>query len=92
MMPGAGGSDSRMRLVAGTGIILAVVPLLGLACGQPAAPPPTTTPTSIQPLTAPVPPREIPTVRPTATNPESTEGRPWGQPLKKAEGAPLNLG
>ena len=23
--------------------------------------------------------------------PESTEGRPWG-PLKKAEGAPLNLG
>ena len=25
-------------------------------------------------------------------NPESTEGRPWGQPLKKAEGAPLNLG
>ena len=24
-------------------------------------------------------------------NPESTEGRPWGQPLKKAEGAPLNL-
>ena len=24
--------------------------------------------------------------------PESTEGRPWGQPLKKAEGAPLNLG
>ena len=25
-------------------------------------------------------------------NPESTEGRPWGQPLKKPEGAPLNLG
>ena len=24
--------------------------------------------------------------------PESTEGRPWGQPLKKLEGAPLNLG
>ena len=24
--------------------------------------------------------------------PESTEGRPWGQPLKKAEGVPLNLG
>ena len=23
--------------------------------------------------------------------PESTEGRPWGQPLKKPEGAPLNL-
>ena len=22
---------------------------------------------------------------------ESTEGRPWGQPLKKPEGAPLNL-
>ena len=27
-----------------------------------------------------------------APKPESTEGRPWGQPLKKAEGAPLNLG
>ena len=26
------------------------------------------------------------------TNPESTEGRPWGQPLKKPAGAPLNLG
>ena len=26
------------------------------------------------------------------SKPESTEGRPWGQPLKKAEGAPLNLG
>ena len=26
------------------------------------------------------------------TKPESTEGRPWGQPLKKLEGAPLNLG
>ena len=24
--------------------------------------------------------------------PESTEGRPWGQPMKKLEGAPLNLG
>ena len=24
--------------------------------------------------------------------PESTEGRPWGQSLKKPEGAPLNLG
>ena len=24
--------------------------------------------------------------------PESIEGRPWGQPLKKLEGAPLNLG
>ena len=24
--------------------------------------------------------------------PESTEGRPWGQPLKKLLGAPLNLG
>ena len=24
--------------------------------------------------------------------PESTEGRPWGQPLKKPSGAPLNLG
>ena len=29
---------------------------------------------------------------PTSTNPESTEGRPWGQPLKKPAGAPLNLG
>ena len=27
-----------------------------------------------------------------ASKPESTEGRPWGQPLKKAAGAPLNLG
>ena len=26
------------------------------------------------------------------SKPESTEGRPWGQPLKKPEGAPLNLG
>ena len=26
------------------------------------------------------------------SKPESTEGRPWGQPLKKAAGAPLNLG
>ena len=25
-------------------------------------------------------------------NPESTEGRPWGQSLKKPSGAPLNLG
>ena len=24
--------------------------------------------------------------------PECTEGRPWGQPLKKLEGAPVNLG
>ena len=32
---------------------------------------------------------------PTGTSepkPESTEGRPWGQPLKKPAGAPLNLG
>ena len=28
----------------------------------------------------------------TTPKPESTEGRPWGQPLKKAEGAPVNLG
>ena len=28
----------------------------------------------------------------TLSKPESTEGRPWGQPLKKLEGAPLNLG
>ena len=27
-----------------------------------------------------------------AVKPESTEGRPWGQPLKKPAGAPLNLG
>ena len=27
-----------------------------------------------------------------AGKPESTEGRPWGQPLKKLEGAPVNLG
>ena len=26
------------------------------------------------------------------TYPESTEGRPWGQSLKKPAGAPLNLG
>ena len=28
----------------------------------------------------------------TFSYPESTEGRPWGQPLKKPEGAPQNLG
>ena len=28
----------------------------------------------------------------TSFKPESTEGRPWGQSLKKPEGAPLNLG
>ena len=28
----------------------------------------------------------------TLAYPESTEGRPWGQPLKKLLGAPLNLG
>ena len=28
----------------------------------------------------------------TVVKPESTEGRSWGQPLKKPEGAPLNLG
>ena len=28
----------------------------------------------------------------TRGKPESTEGRPWGQPLKKLLGAPLNLG
>ena len=27
-----------------------------------------------------------------AVKPESAEGRPWGQPLKKLLGAPLNLG
>ena len=27
-----------------------------------------------------------------APKPESTEGPPWGQPLKKLEGAPLHLG
>ncbi len=31
-------------------------------------------------------------VRATLIYPESTEGRPWGQPLKKPAGAPLNLG
>ena len=30
--------------------------------------------------------------RTASAKPESTEGRPWGQPLKKLEGAPLNLG
>ena len=35
------------------------------------------------------PPLDRPVIRP---YPESTEGRPWGQPLKKPEGAPLNLG
>ena len=29
---------------------------------------------------------------PPVLNPESTDGRPWGQPLKQPEGAPLNLG
>ena len=29
---------------------------------------------------------------PVLPKPESTEGRPWGQPLKKLEGAPVNLG
>ena len=29
---------------------------------------------------------------PALLKPESTEGRPWGQPLKKLLGAPLNLG
>ena len=33
--------------------------------------------------------RQSPPRRP---KPESTEGRPWGQPLKKLLGAPLNLG
>ena len=31
-------------------------------------------------------------VNQSSLKPESTEGRPWGQPLKKLEGAPLNLG
>ena len=31
-------------------------------------------------------------VRAATLKPESTEGRPWGQPLKKPAGAPLNLG
>ena len=29
---------------------------------------------------------------PRVVKPESTEGGPWGQPLKQPEGAPLNLG
>ena len=33
-----------------------------------------------------------PSVNLTQSYPESTEGRPWGQPLKKLEGAPVNLG
>ena len=36
--------------------------------------------------------REETAVQNTVRWPESTEGRPWGQPLKKLEGAPLNLG
>ena len=32
-------------------------------------------------------PNSVPEVKP-----ESTEGRPWGQRLKKPAGAPLNLG
>ena len=36
------------------------------------------------------PPRKL--VVHSYVKPESTEGRPWGQPLKKLEGAPLNLG
>ena len=32
------------------------------------------------------------TVDEALANPESTEGRPWGQRLKKPAGAPLNLG
>ena len=54
------------------------------------------------PMTCPHP--RVPPVAMTATfakefrvylssrKPESTEGRPWGQPLKKPAGAPLNLG
>ena len=34
----------------------------------------------------------MPIVNGVETYPESTEGRPWGQPLKKPSGAPLNLG
>ena len=34
----------------------------------------------------------FPLEEPPKDNPESTEGRPWGQPLKKPAGAPLNLG
>ena len=29
---------------------------------------------------------------PPEVKPESTEGGSWGQPLKKREGAPMNLG
>ena len=35
---------------------------------------------------------ETPSFCLTLSKPESTEGRPWGQPLKKPSGAPLNLG
>ncbi len=34
----------------------------------------------------------LPTLPREAPKPESTEGRPWGQSLKKPSGAPLNLG
>ena len=35
---------------------------------------------------------EMVKAQPQVAKPESTEGRPWGQPLKKPAGAPLNLG
>ena len=37
-------------------------------------------------------PSYIRTVLTRELKPESTEGRPWGQPLKKPAGAALNLG
>ena len=37
-------------------------------------------------------PNPPPSERKPFDKPESTDGRPWGQPLKQPEGAPLNLG
>ncbi len=42
--------------------------------------------------TPPPSPAAVGTPSATTFKPESTEGRPWGQPLKKPAGAPLNLG
>ena len=61
------------------------------SCATPTpTPTPTPAPTPIPPTPTPIPIPK-PTPKPTP-KPESTEGRPWGQPLKKLEGAPLNLG
>ena len=65
--------------------VRAVLPFL--KAGALSSPTPTAVPTPTRP--------SLPTVTPSPTSPskpESTEGRPWGQPLKKPAGAPLNLG